>query len=163
VIEEDDSDIRKIKAVFWNNAARILSDISEGDILRIKGYLRKNKGEVELSVNHPSDMEVLEKNSAEVEFTPVSKLEPLVHSSIKGRISGFGDVKNFKKKMLAELYISDDTGRVRLILWEDKVSIYRKADIGDIIEIYNGYPKVGWDGEMEVHCGWNCTTMLRRV
>ncbi|HID43704.1 MAG TPA: hypothetical protein EYP30_08050 [Archaeoglobaceae archaeon] len=221
-----------VRAVFWNDAARVVEKLSEGDTVKLRGHVRKRDENVEISVNQSSDVEIIEKkireisgayigkiedkevtraailsddgvhkfiaesNTAEklkklrtgssikvtimgagkelnaidieeieeefkIEFTPVSKLAPLKISNLRGRVSGFGKLKSFKNRTLAEIYLSDETDRVKLILWDDNISIYRKADIGDTIEVYNGYPKVGWDGELEVHCGWICIIMLR--
>lgn len=231
-----DKENKEIKAVFWNDAAKKLNSVSEGDSVTLRGFA-KQKGEfVEISVNQGSDVEINEKNVEELigvllakkekessvqcavacddgvficngdagaaaslrqieegtnvkikggrqgtkfmveevevteeikdfhaEFVPLANLTPQQISNVKGRVSGLGKIKQHKKRELAETYISDDSGRVKLVLWDDNVSTYKEADIGDFIEVYNGYPKIGWDGEMEVHCGWSCMTMLRRV
>lgn len=227
---------KEIKAVFWNEAAKKLKSISEGDSVTLRGFARQKGEDVEISVNQGSDVEINEKNVEEfigvlvaksieddgsikcavacnngvnifvgreeaaaalkgieenstvkikggrqgkkftvdeievseesrdlgVGFTSISNLNSMQVTNLKGRVSGLGEIKKHKKKELAELYVSDDSGRVKLVLWEDNVSAYREADIGDFIEVYNGYPKIGWNGEMEVHCGWSCMTMLRR-
>jgi len=221
-----------VRAVFWNDATKAIENLSEGDRVKLRGYVRKKDESIEISVNSRSDVEITEKKvkkihgayigivddktgkaailseegihvfnagqilkrfesiksgssikvtvigagkelnaidveesdeEFKIEFTPVSELTPLKNSNLRGRISGFGELRSYKKRTLAEIYLSDKTGRVKLILWDDNISIYRKADIGDIIEVYNGYPKVGWDGELEVHCGWSCITMLKKA
>lgn len=228
---------KEIKAVFWNEAAKKLKSISEGDSVTLRGFAKQKGEDVEISVNQGSDVEINEKSVEEfmgvlvaktiendgsikcavacnngvnifvgreeaatalkqieesstvkikggrqgkkftvdeievseeardlgVSFTSISNLNSMQVTNLKGRVSGLGEIKKHKKKELAELYVSDDSGRVKLVLWEDNVSAYREADIGDFIEVYNGYPKIGWDGEMEVHCGWSCMTMLRRA
>ncbi|MEM4509234.1 MAG: OB-fold nucleic acid binding domain-containing protein, partial [Archaeoglobaceae archaeon] len=63
--------------------------------------------------------------------------------NIKGRVSGIGD-----PELANELYVSDDSGRVRVMVWDKE--IYYKAEIGMKIEIYNGYAKEGKKG-IEVH------------
>lgn len=228
---------KEVKAVFWNDAAKKLRSVSEGDSVTLRGFAKQKGENVEISVNQGSDVEINEKNVEElvgvllarsagkdgsvkcavacddgvficvgqedaaealsqigegstvkvrggrqgkkftveeveapdggrdvsVEFTPVASLTSLQVTNLKGRISGLGEVKQHKKRELAEIYVSDDSSRVKLVLWDDNVSTYKEADIGDFIEVYNGYPKFGWNGEMEVHCGWSCMTMLRRV
>lgn len=221
-----------VRAVLWNDATKAIENLSEGDKVRLRGYVRKRDENIEISVNSKSDVEILEKKVREIsgayigiidkigkaailseegvhilniaqdilrrvegikygspikvvatgvgkelnaidikesdegfkiEFTPVSELTPLKNSNLRGRVSGFGELRSYKKRALAEIYLSDETDRVKLILWDDNISIYRKADIGDVIEVYNGYPKVGWNGELEVHCGWSCIVMLKRA
>lgn len=232
-----DRDNKEMRAVFWNDAAKKLKSVSEGDYVILRGFARQKGNDVEISVNQDSDVEIKEKNVEElvgvllakkeendsfkcavacdrvficvgqgdsseslrqieegstikikggkqgkkftvdkveassenkeigvsVDFTPVASLTSLQVTNVKGRVSGLGKIKHHKNRELAEIYISDDSGRVKLVLWDDNVSIYREADIGDFIEVYNGYPKIGWNGEMEVHCGWNCMTVMRRA
>jgi len=47
----------------------------------------------------------------------------------------------------------DDTGEIRLCLWNDKADIAKTMKRGDIILIENGYTKMGLNG-LELHSGW---------
>ncbi|MDI9610959.1 MAG: SOSS complex subunit B family protein [Archaeoglobales archaeon] len=76
------------------------------------------------------------------EFTKVAEITP-GRVNIKGRVSGIGD-----PELANELYVSDDSGRVRVMVWDKE--IYYKAEIGMEVEIYNGYAKEGKKG-IEVH------------
>ncbi len=148
----------KVKVTMWNDAANLVKagDIVEGAKIKVKGFLKK-KNEIEISVNDPADVEIIE-----IEFTKISHVvQGFVN--IKGRVSGFGGVRriNSKNVEVAEIYVSDDNGRIRVLLWDDKVSIYKKLDIGDYLEIKNGFAKVGRDGEIEIHCGWKSTLKLQ--
>jgi replication factor A1 len=214
----------RVRVVFWNDSAELIKngDIVEGCRVRLRGFV-KRRDEIEISVNDPSDVEILEDSrktlrgivlgsngtklvlkhgnsarvctlkcncnlkrgdvveikgygegefvitdvrvlgSVEVDtsnlFTPISKIVPLRNVNIKGRVSGLNGVRLVKGKDLAEIFVSDESDRVRVLLWCDHAKLYRKLDIGDEIEIYNAYPKIGWDGEIEVHCGWNTVIM----
>ncbi len=76
------------------------------------------------------------------EFTKISKIVP-GKVNIRGKVSGIGD-----PDIGREIYLSDETGRVRIIVWDKE--IYRRAEIGMTVEIYNAYAKEGKKG-MEVH------------
>jgi len=76
------------------------------------------------------------------EFTKISEIVP-GKVNIRGKVSGIGEPEIGK-----EIYLSDETGRVRIIVWNKE--IYKKAEIGMTVEIYNGYAKEGKKG-MEVH------------
>lgn len=65
-----------------------------------------------------------------------------------GRVSGIG----IKRGNYADMYLSDDSGRIRVVLWDSKVEIFKEIDIGDHIVILRGYVKNG--EKSEVHCGW---------
>ncbi len=210
----------RIRVTLWNDSAELVraGDLVEGCKVRLKGFVKRKDG-IELSVNDPSDVEILEdvrekirgivlavngrkmalkhgnsvkvcvlKCEAEVGrgnviealgfesevftitelrvigevypdfsnvFTPISKIIPLRNVNIRGRVSGLSGLRIVKGKDLAEIFVSDETDRVRVLLWGEHAKIYKELDIGDSIEIYNAYPKIGWDGEIEVHCGWS--------
>jgi len=210
----------RVRVTFWNDSAELIKagDIAEGCKVRLKGFVKK-RDSIELSVNDPSDVEILEDSREKIRgivlatngirvalkhgnsvkmcllkceaelrrgdviealgfgdeeftitelrvinhvetdfsnvFTPISKIIPLQKVNIRGRISGLNGLKLVKGKDLAEIFISDETDRVRVLLWGEHAKLYRELDVGDLIEIYNAYPKIGWDGEIEVHCGWS--------
>jgi len=210
----------RIRVTFWNDSAELIraGDIVEGCKVRLKGFVGR-RDDVELSVNDPSDVEILEDsrerirgivlatngtkvalkhgssvkvctlkckaqlrrgdviealgfgseefvvtevrviNNVEIDtsnlFTPIRRIIPLQKVNIRGRISGLNGVRLVRGKDLAEIFVSDETDRVKVLLWGDHAKLYRELDVGDEIEIYNAYPKIGWDGEIEVHCGWS--------
>jgi hypothetical protein len=76
------------------------------------------------------------------EFTKISEITP-GRVNVRGRISGIGD-----PEIANEIYISDESGRIRVVVWDKE--IYRKAEVGLLVEIYNGYAKEGKRG-IEVH------------
>ena len=124
-----------VRVVFWNDAAGLLDtgDIVEGAKLVVRGYARKG----EIHVNDPLDVEV------KFEFTKIRDLKP-GWANVRGKVSGIGDPGKAN-----EIFISDDTGRIRVVL-ESHSEIYFKVDIGDRIEILNGLIERRVDG-MEIH------------
>ncbi len=210
----------RVRVTFWNDSAELIKagDIAEGCRVRLKGFIKK-RDSIELSVNDPSDVEILEDSREKIRgivlatngirvalkygssvkicllkckaelrrgdviealgfgddefiitelrvinhvetdfsnvFTPISRIIPLQKVNIRGRVSGLNGLRLVKGKDLAEIFISDETDRVKVLLWGEHAKLYRELDVGDLIEIYNAYPKIGWDGEIEVHCGWS--------
>jgi replication factor A1 len=146
--------------VAWDEKAEKLMEIEVGSSLEIRGVTRH--GELVVSELRVID----EKISFNVDFVAISNIMPLRHVNLRGRISGLGEVRRVKMKgreaTVAEVYLSDETGRVKVLLWDENAYVYKKADIGDHVEIFNAYPKIGWE-EVEVHCGWNSIVTLRKV
>jgi replication factor A1 len=136
-----------VRVNLWDDAALLVEsgDILEGMRVRLKGYVRKG----ELNVRDATDIEI------ELDFEKTSSIVPDTRVNLRGRVSGIGEFKTTDRFRVAEIYLSDETGRVRILLWDKNVDAYMKADIGDYIEILNGYAKVGRDGEVEVHVGRN--------
>ena len=132
-----DDIVAKVK--FWNETAKLIDNqIFEGIKVRLHCYIKNGI----LNVSSITDVETY------IEFTNISELIPEEPANIKGRISGIGDPKRAN-----EIFISDETGRIKAILWDDKREIYYKVDIGDLIEIINSRVKISRNGEMEIHIG----------
>jgi len=95
-------------------------------------------------------------------FTPIKNLIPLRNVNLRGKVSGFNGLRVVKGKDLAEIYISDETDRIKVLLWGEHAKLYRELDIGDKVEIYNAYPKIGWEGEIEVHCNTKTVIFIEK-
>jgi len=215
ILKDEDA---RVRVTFWNDSAELVKtgDIAEGCRVKLRGFI-KRRDDIELSVNDPSDVEILEDSREKIRgivlatngvrvalkhgnsvrvcllkcrvnlkrgdviealgfgdeefivtelrvinhvkadflnvFTPISKIIPLQKVNLRGRVSGLNGLRLVKGKDLAEIFISDETDRVKVLLWGEHAKLYKELDVGDLIEIYNAYPKIGWDGEMEVHCG----------
>ncbi|MCS7143671.1 MAG: OB-fold nucleic acid binding domain-containing protein [Archaeoglobaceae archaeon] len=76
-----------------------------------------------------------------VNFEKISEIDQ-GRVNIRGKVSGLGDPER-----ASEIYISDETGRIRVIVSRE---IYYKADIGKDVEIYNGFAREGKRG-LEIH------------
>ena len=55
----------------------------------------------------------------------------------------------------ARLLIADKTGTLKVVLWDDKVSLVdaRKVEPGQIIKVSHGYVRDGLNGRLELHVG----------
>lgn len=126
-----------LRVTLWGEASKI--EIVPGMILSAKGKIVDNKLEIFDAGNL----------SFRFEFTAIEKLVPEKRCNLRGRVSGIGDV-GFAR----EIYISDATGRIKVVLWNCK-DFYMKVDIGSCVEIINGVVKVNKKGEMEVHVDRN--------
>ncbi|MEM5875140.1 MAG: hypothetical protein QXW01_01140 [Candidatus Aenigmatarchaeota archaeon] len=62
-----------------------------------------------------------------------------------------------KKGRVVNLYVGDDSGYVKVVLWNDQVDFIDKGKIGigSAVQVINGFSKEGSYGEVEVHLGSN--------
>jgi len=150
----------KIRLTLWNEKAEI--DLREGDTLELVNALsRERYGQVEIQVGGYS---LVRKSEISVEYeekiTSISDLQPGTISSILGFVSGFGEVREFERNngsvgRVANIYLSDQTGRVKVALWNDHVDLIESIDIGSKIDLVDCQVKAGWNDEIEVSCGWS--------
>ncbi len=100
-----------------------------------------------------------EKNEPLEENKEYLKIEDLEtgqqHLNLLGRVMNLSNVKKFttkkgKKGKLANLILSDDTGRIRVVFWTENIKLLDKFQEGDIIKINDIEVKQGFR-EDEAH------------
>lgn len=89
---------------------------------------------------------------------------------IKDLISGLGDItvvgriiriysvqtfvrSDMTEGKVAHLIISDETGELKVVLWNDKISLVENEKVkeGQIVRIAHGYTREGRNGKLELH------------
>ncbi|HKZ93282.1 MAG TPA: OB-fold nucleic acid binding domain-containing protein [Candidatus Bathyarchaeia archaeon] len=92
--------------------------------------------------------------------------------AIKDLVSGLNDVtivgrviavypvqtftrKDFKEGKLARLLLTDGTGTLKLVLWDDNVDLVEtgKMQQGQIVRVLHAYVRESFDGRLELHLG----------
>lgn len=149
----------KINLTLWNEQARM--PLLKGETLEVvNGSSRERYGSVEVQTGSYT---VVRKSSDVVSFsekmTPVSDLKPGILCSVAGFVTGLGEVREFQRDdgkvgRVANIYISDATGRVKVVLWGEHVRLLQGLDLGYKAEIIDGMAKSGWNDELEISCGW---------
>jgi replication factor A1 len=221
----------EIVAVLWEEAAELVrvGDLFPGCEVELKGFVRKKDGEVELSINEPSNVNVVGKREAVVEgyfihstkgdgvsvilvdernnlkrlhfksgseklkadfgsrvglkffsdelldvkifgeklderkfFKKLSEVADTLEMrgvNVTGRVSGIGMLRKIVREdrtiVYAEIYISDESGRVRVLLWGNNSTLFKHVDVGDKVVILNARIKNG-----EIHCGARTTVLI---
>ncbi len=116
-----------------------------GDTLRITGFNLENEFFV-------LRYDVLGRGNVEDVWDRIENVQPLKIVNLRGRVSGLFGERTIKNKRTATIYISDESGRIRIVLVGDNAKLYKNLDVGDWVEIYEGYARIGYDGELEVVC-----------
>ncbi|MEM4267683.1 MAG: SOSS complex subunit B family protein [Candidatus Woesearchaeota archaeon] len=84
----------------------------------------------------------------------ISELQPKQGKiDIQAKVVAKGQIREFNKfgkpGMVCDAEIEDDTGRIKLTLWNEQTAM---VNIGDLIEITNGYVNE-WQGELQLTTG----------
>ena len=61
---------------------------------------------------------------------------------------------------MANIHISDNTGRIRVALWDEQTDILHDIDIGTKVQITDCYAKPGWNDEVELSVGKRSTITI---
>ncbi|MFW9928875.1 MAG: DUF2240 family protein [Candidatus Thorarchaeota archaeon] len=80
--------------------------------------------------------------------------------TLVGRVKDILRVFEFDKSEGGKGYVgsfilNDNTGDIRVVLWDDDVVIFQDPNFvkDEVVKIINAYPKIGRDGNLEVHIG----------
>lgn len=80
--------------------------------------------------------------------------------TITGQIDVVYPPKTFRRRdwtegRLANLVVSDESGSLRVVLWDNKVELVEKGNLqrDQRIRISHGYVREGWNGKPELHLG----------
>ncbi len=80
--------------------------------------------------------------------------------TVAGQVVAFYPPKTFKRRdwtegKLASLIVSDESGTLRVVLWDDKVELIEGENIQrkQTVRISHGYVREGLNGKPELHLG----------
>jgi replication factor A1 len=78
--------------------------------------------------------------------------------TVVGRVTRIYPIQTFVRSdmtegKIAHLLISDKTGELKVVLWDDKASILEKEKVeeGQIVRVMHGYTREGRNGKIELH------------
>lgn len=155
-------DTGKIRITLWDDKTDKMGELHPGDAVEvINGYARENNfnQQVEIQIGNHS---LLNKTETSVKyqenFTPISDIVPGESYSIQGSVSGLGEIREFNRddgtvNMVSNIYVSDDTGRIRVALWADHALLVDELDIDTPIQIIDAYAKSGFNEDVELSAG----------
>ncbi|MHA1753935.1 MAG: OB-fold nucleic acid binding domain-containing protein, partial [Candidatus Odinarchaeia archaeon] len=154
-----------IRVSFWNDKINEIRHVKEGDIIRIKhGYTRSSPFGLNLNVGSKSEIEI----NPEGVSLPTFKQQPIKISeiienqfniSVAGRVLSISEIRDFdrtdgSKGRVQSLFLGDETGSIRVVVWNDKIiDVLADVKVGDIILIKGGYSKEGLNDTVELHIG----------
>ncbi|MFH0749027.1 MAG: OB-fold nucleic acid binding domain-containing protein [Candidatus Bathyarchaeota archaeon] len=156
-----------IMAVFWDEQIDLISNIQRGDTLTIQnGYIKKGFGEnLEIHIRKESAVSFLRRettkghNLSTISYTPLEKLTPQMPDvDVLGRVAEIGSIKEFlrqsgEKGKVGELFLIDNSGSVRLSVWDEKTEILKTISKGDILLVQGAYTREGFRGGLQLSLG----------
>lgn len=151
----------KINITLWDQKAEV-PGFGKGDSIEIlNAFSRENTFTDQTEIQLGSSGGIMKTDTA-VEFsetyTPIADIGINSAYSVKGHVSGLDDIREFErsdgtKSKVSNIYVSDETGRIRVTLWGDNADIVNDLDIGSEISITDAYAKSGMNEEVELSAG----------
>jgi replication factor A1 len=144
----------RIRLVLWDEKVNQVKKVKKNQYLRITdGQLRKGLGDVsEVHVGRFSQVMILPKVTKEIglpSFIPIKidRLTPTMSDvDILGRVVSVGTSREFSRRSggvgrIGDLFLLDETGTIRLSLWDEQVDILDKISVGDILLVGGAYTR----------------------
>jgi replication factor A1 len=149
-----------VRLAFWDDQAAAIADgeLEEGEVLRVKGRPKEGYNGLEVSVDQAEPDDEAE---IEVDLDGATTVESLSLGqsdvNLRGLVLDTDDVRTFDRDdgsegRVANLTLGDETGRVRLTLWDGMADRATEIDPGTAVEVVDGYVRER-DGDLELHVG----------
>lgn len=162
-----------IKIVFWDDQIDKLKQFKRGDVVTVRnGYLRKGlNNELEISLGKEG---VISTGQDSIDYPPISYVKLKIRDiedkmnniDITGRVSTIFGIREFAKKdgsvgKVGNFIIMDDTGEIRVTLWDKKAELLGTLVKNDIIAIENAYSKMGLNS-VEINLGSSSNILIEK-
>ncbi|QKY21219.1 single-stranded DNA binding protein [Halolamina sp. CBA1230] len=150
----------RIRLSLWDEMAEsALEELAEGDVLRIAGRPKEGYNGVEVSADKAEiepdvDIDVSVSDSYDVEELSMG----LSDVTLVGKLLDVDDdYRTFDRDdgtegRVANVAIGDETGRIRVTLWDEATDLLEELEAGEVVEVVDGYVRER-DGDLELHVG----------
>ncbi|HET7324659.1 MAG TPA: single-stranded DNA binding protein [Halococcus sp.] len=145
-----------IRVAFWDEQAESAAEeLESGDVLKIAGRPQEGYNGIEVSATHaePADVDIDVELDGETTIEGLSLGQSDV--TLTGVVLDTDSVRTFERDdgsegRVANLTLGDETGRVRLTLWDDHTTLADELTPGATVELVDGYVRER-NGDLEVH------------
>lgn len=104
-------------------------------------------------------LDLLEKRDRSLKIKNI--IPKMRNVEITGKIIEISEVREFevngRKGKVQSISLGDETGKIRVVFWNDKIDLIKNLKEGEVIKIKNGYTKANSFGIPEIHVGKGST------
>jgi len=148
-----------VRVALWDEmAAAAEEQLEVGQVLRVMGRPKEGYSGLEVSADKVEPDEDAEVDVQVLDTYQVADLS-LGASDVDlvGQVLDTDSVRTFDRDdgsegRVANLTVGDETGRVRVTLWDDKAGLADEFEPGEVVEVGDGYVRER-DGDLELHVG----------
>ena len=160
----------KIRVTLWDAKADA-PDFKAGDSVELmNAYAKENSFSNQVEIQLGSGGSIIKSNAA-VDYseplTPIADIGINSSYSVSGHVSGLDEIREFErpdgtKNKVSNIYISDNTGRIKVALWGEHAELVNELDIGSEIRIIDAFAKTGRNEEVELSAGARTSIQILR-
>ncbi|MFC5277485.1 single-stranded DNA binding protein [Halorubrum rubrum] len=148
-----------VRVALWDEMATAAEEELEvGQVLRVMGRPKEGYSGLEVSADK---VEPDEDAEVDVQVLDTYRVEDLTLGAsdvdLVGKVLDTDTIRTFDRDdgsegRVANLTVGDETGRVRVTLWDDKADLVEEFASGEVVEVGDGYVRER-DGDLELHVG----------
>ncbi|GAB6879398.1 single-stranded DNA binding protein [Halorubrum gandharaense] len=148
-----------VRVALWDEmAVGAEEELEVGDVLRVMGRPKEGFSGLEVSANK---VEVDDDAEIDVQILDTYRVEDLSIGAsdvdLVGQVLDTDTIRTFSRDdgsegRVANLTLGDETGRVRVTLWDGKADLAEEFEPGEVVEVGDGYVRER-DGDLELHVG----------
>src|SRR5665648_46858 len=153
----------KMRVTLWGETSVLMDDCNVGDSIEIiNSYAKENDYTETIELQVSAQTTINKTNVSITHDENIIRIEDItINESVDiiGSVSGIDEVREIKRTdgqviKVANIHISDNTGRIKITLWGEHADILDDLDIGTNVKITDGYAKEGYGDEaVEVSVG----------
>ncbi|AAM07979.1 TPA: replication factor A [Methanosarcina acetivorans] len=140
----------KLKLTLWDNMADLIKagKVKVGQTIQISGYAKQGYSGVEVNIGNNG---VLTESEEEVDVAASSqKIKDIKDGmgdlNLTGKVLEISEIRTFQRKdgsggKVGNLLIGDETGTLRVTLWDEKTDFLNQLEYGDTVELINAYAR----------------------
>lgn len=140
----------KVKLTLWDNMADLIKmgKIKAGQSVQVSGFAKQGYSGVEVNIGNNG---VLTESEEEIDVVSNSyKIKDIKDGmgdiNLNGKILEVSEIRTFQRKdgnsgRVGNLMLGDETGTLRVTLWDDKTDFLSQVEYGDSIELINAYAR----------------------
>ena len=148
-----------VRVALWDDmAAAAEEELEVGQVLRVMGRPKEGYSGLEVSADK---VEPDEDAEVDVQVLDTYRVEDLSLGAsdvdLVGQVLDTDSIRTFDRDdgtegRVANLTVGDETGRVRVTLWDGKADLAEEFEAGEVVEVGDGYVRER-DGDLELHVG----------
>ena len=150
----------RVRLTFWDRMATSIDEgeLDIGDVVRVAGRPKEGYNGLEISVDKA---EIEADAEVDVQLLDTHRVEDLALGqsdvNLEGRVLDTGSPRTFDRDdgsegTVSNLALGDETGRVRVTLWDEQADRATELSAGQSVEVVDGYVRER-DGDIELHVG----------
>ncbi len=149
----------RVRVALWDEKATAgVEELEMGQALRIKGHPKEGYSGLEVSASRikgdpDANIDVTVGDAGTIENLSLGQSD----ITLTGRVLATEPVRTFSRDdgsegRVSNLVLGDETGRVRVTLWDEQADSVESLEEGQSVEVIDGYVRER-DGTLELHIG----------